>query len=291
MNPLCIYHSHCADGWTSAWIVRNFYGDGNVDFHPGVYQIEPPDVTDRDVILVDFSYKRPVLEAMAAKARSILILDHHKTAAEDLAGYPEPTDHLEPVVAIFDMERSGAQLTWDFYFSGQLGEKRPPLVDYIGDRDLWRWQMPNAREVCAYIQLKPFTFEAWDQLAIELETGIVLERIVSIGHYLEEKHQQDVKETVQMTRRTIKLAGNFDEIVELPLANVPFVMTSDAGNLMARESPMRASVTYTDTKSARLFSLRSTDDGPDVSAIAKFYGGGGHAHAAGFRKPIGWEGE
>jgi nanoRNase/pAp phosphatase (c-di-AMP/oligoRNAs hydrolase) len=30
-------------------------------------------------------------------------------------------------------------------------------------------------------------------------------------------------------------------------------------------------------------SLRSRDDGPDVSEIAKRFGGGGHEHAAGFR--------
>lgn len=32
-------------------------------------------------------------------------------------------------------------------------------------------------------------------------------------------------------------------------------------------------------------------EGPDVSEIAKSYGGGGHKNAAGFRKPIGWEGD
>jgi len=30
---------------------------------------------------------------------------------------------------------------------------------------------------------------------------------------------------------------------------------------------------------------------PDVSAIAKSYGGGGHRNASGFRMPIGWEGD
>ena len=37
--------------------------------------------------------------------------------------------------------------------------------------------------------------------------------------------------------------------------------------------------------------LRSTDDGLDVSEIAKQYGGGGHRNAAGFRMDSGWEGE
>ena len=76
---LCIYHGNCADGFGAAWVVRKALGD--IDFHAGKYQAPPPDVTDKDVVIVDFSYKRPVLLEMAAKANSILILDHHKTHA------------------------------------------------------------------------------------------------------------------------------------------------------------------------------------------------------------------
>lgn len=35
--------------------------------------------------------------------------------------------------------------------------------------------------------------------------------------------------------------------------------------------------------------LRSMDGGVDVSAVARGYGGGGHAHAAGFKLPLGVE--
>lgn len=130
-RPLCIYHGHCDDGFAAAWVVRcaaPFF-----DFHAGVHQQPPPDVTDRHVLLVDFSYRRPVLLEMAAKARSIVILDHHKTAAEDLAGFPAPppfaewqrdhipviqhTNDVERVSALFDMTRSGAGLAWDFFFA------------------------------------------------------------------------------------------------------------------------------------------------------------------------------
>src|SRR5258708_37459253 len=86
---LCIYHANCADGFGAAWAVRHAFGDG-VEFHPGFYGEAPPDVAGRDVLLVDFSYKRPVLDEMAKAAHSILILDHHKTAAEDLIGFLVP---------------------------------------------------------------------------------------------------------------------------------------------------------------------------------------------------------
>ena len=59
--------------------------------------------------------------------------------------------------------------------------------------------------------------------------------------------------------------------------------TSDAGHLMAQGEPFAAC--YWDTLDGRVFSLRSTDEGLDVSAIASEYGGGGHAQAAGFKVP------
>src|SRR4029077_6564994 len=81
-NPICIYHGNCADGFGAAWVVRRAIPE--CEFHAGVYQNEPPDVRGRDVILVDFSYKRPVLEGMARVAASLLIIDHHKTAIDEL---------------------------------------------------------------------------------------------------------------------------------------------------------------------------------------------------------------
>lgn len=137
MKPLCIYHGGCDDGFAAAFIVRKALGSANVDFHPGVYDQPPPDVSGRDVIMVDFSYKRPVLEAMAGQANSILILDHHKTAAVDLAGWLEPTPWKEwrnhcqrwrdstprraAIGTLFDMERSGAALAWDYFVGGERG--------------------------------------------------------------------------------------------------------------------------------------------------------------------------
>ncbi len=71
----------------------------------------------------------------------------------------------------------------------------------------------------------------------------------------------------------------------VPVANLPYVFSSDAGHLMAKGKPFAAC--YYDTPTGREFSLRSTDEGLDVSEIAKMYGGGGHRNASGFRVPYG----
>ena len=88
MPPICIYHANCMDGFGAAWVVWKYFG-GEVGMHAAGYGSPPPEVGGRDVVIVDFSYKREVLEALAKEARSVLVLDHHKTAQEDLAGVAE----------------------------------------------------------------------------------------------------------------------------------------------------------------------------------------------------------
>lgn len=284
MKTLCIYHGGCQDGFGAAWAVRHALGD-DVEFYPGVYQDAPPDVTGRDVLMVDFSYKRSVIEEMAKAANSIVILDHHKSAAEDLAGFPPPGFNYPPiapmakVTAVFDMERSGAGLTWDCLHPG--GEPRPDLLNYIEDRDLWRFALPCTREVSAALFSYGYDFVLWDAL---MEPGYVDNMMIE-GRAIERKHHQDIANLLPVVQREMVIGGDV-----MPVACLPLTMTSDAGHKMASEN-RGVSACYWDTPEGRVFSLRSTDAGPDVSAIAKQYGGGGHIHAAGFRMPRGWEGD
>ena len=276
MKPLCIYHGNCADGFGAAWVVRTYF-KGEVDFHPGVYGQEPPDVAGRDVIMVDFSYKRPVLMEMAQAANTILILDHHKTAAEDLAGFPQAVELPgEKIAAIFDMDRSGATIAWDYFFSSR---PRPKLLNHIEDRDLWLFKLEGTREIQASVFSYPYDFDIWDGLM-----GVDPRSLVNEGVAIERKHHKDIAELVGVTKRFMRIGGHY-----VPVANLPYTLTSDAGHLMADGYDFAAC--YWDTPDGRIFSLRSRPDGADVSAIAKAYGGGGHKNAAGFRMPIGWEGD
>lgn len=270
MNPLCIYHGNCADGFGAAWVVRKALGDG-VDFHAGVYQNAPPNVDGRDVIMVDFSYKRDVMRDVGSHAKSVLVLDHHKSAAEDLADFygPNYAQH-------FDMEHSGAMLAWMHYFPD---DAPPKLIQHIEDRDLWRFAMPGTREIQANVFSYPYDFAVWDDLM-----AAPVDSLIAEGRAIERKHFKDIAELVKVLRREMTIGG-----IVVPVASLPYTLTSDAGHLMATEHPSKVGACYWDTPDGRVFSLRSTDDGPDVSEIAKRYGGGGHAHASGFRVPYGHE--
>ncbi len=275
-RPLVIYHGNCADGFSAAWCFWRKYRDG-ADYLAGVYQQPPPDVTGRDVYLVDFSYKRAVVEDMLKKARSVCLIDHHKTAIDDLhplfaqdATWNQPPKQLAHFT---DMNRSGATLAWDYLFPG---EDRPLLLGHVEDRDLWRFKLAGTREIQAFVFSHEYTFEQWDRLMNADQVELL--KMTAAGAAIERKHHKDVAELVGVCKRRMVIAGH-----DVPVASLPYTLVSDAAHLMAQGEPFAAC--YWDTDKGRVFGLRATDEGVDVSEVAKQYGGGGHAKAAGFTVP------
>jgi len=274
--PVCIYHFPCADGFTAAWGVWKRFGEG-FEYIPMNYGEPIPEGLDgRDVYLVDFSFKRPVLKELAAKANFVVIIDHHKTAVEDLAGLE---DELENVHVVFDMERSGAMMAWN-YFHGY--EDVPKLVEYVQDRDLWLKKLPFCDEAAAYVFAHDYRFEVWDGLRDDFENKF--SNVMTGGSFILKKQRKDIQELLKASTRYGVIGG-----VEVLIANLPYTMSSEGASILAIGTPFGAC--YFDKKDHRMWSLRSAEDGADVSAIAAQYGGGGHKHAAGFQSALDWCGD
>lgn len=282
MKPLCIYHGNCADGFAAAWVVRKYFQQRKIDdttdsvempeFYAGVYQKDPPDCTGRDVIIVDFSYKRPVMEKILAECKSLTWIDHHKSAIADMDGFPENEKFMKFLA--YDNEHSGAMLTWLYYFPDV---EEPQLLKHIEDRDLWLFKLPRTREIQANIFSHPYDFELWDGLMAM--RGQVISMFAMAGEAIERKHFKDIHELLNIYTRWMIIGG-----VEMPVANLPYTMSSDAGHILAENAVNGCAACYSDGPGGRLFSLRSNGkpDSADVSKIAMLYGGGGHRNAAGF---------
>lgn len=257
MSTICIYHGNCPDGFGAAYAVWKRFGDA-VEFYPVTHGNAPPDVTDRDVIMVDFSYKRPVLTQMLADCKSMIILDHHKTAQADLEGLVDPK-----LTTVFDMNRSGAVITWQ-YFHPYV--EIPELLLHIQDRDLWNWKLKYSREILTALDTHPMRFDVWDAVNIP--------RLINVGEQMLIYYNYMIAD---LTKRAdiMQLDGH-----TVPVLNAPYFMASDLGNILAKGYPF-AVIYTTDARGVR-YSLRSAPGGLDVSDIAKSHGGGGHFHAAGF---------
>lgn len=258
--PLIIYHGGCPDGFTAAWVCHVAY-DGNVELYAATYGEPPPDVAGRDVVIVDFSYPRETLIEMHEVALSLRVYDHHKTAQADLEG-------LE--FCVFDMERSGAGIAWDELMAPR---KRPWLVDYVEDRDLWRFNLPHSREVSDYVMALEHDLAMWDALRTK-DLKIVKE----YGSIIRQKIDSYCRAMIKMVRYS-----GPEGLRTIPVVNAPYPMISDVLNAVLEEhADAPYAVGWFQRGDGRYqYSLRSRGV-TDVSAIAKVFGGGGHHNAAGF---------
>lgn len=262
-DKVCIYHGNCADGFTGAWIVRKVHPD--CTFIPGFYQTEPPDVTDKIVYMVDFSYKRPVMEKIARQAKFVIHIDHHTTAIQDLEGF-NPSN-FEKFYSPENTE-SGAMLAWRYFFP-KLDV--PRFIQHIDDRDRWQFKLPGTREIQANIFSYDYTFENWDFLMQQS-----LDEQIKEGTAIERRMAKDIKELMGVVVRRMNIAG-----YNVPVANIPYQFGSDMCHALAKNESFAAY--YYDKPTGREFGLRSSEGAVHVGNIAVQFGGGGHEHAAGFR--------
>lgn len=220
---IILYHDNCPDGFTSAWAAWKKFGDAAAYKAMNYSDPIPSMIDGHDVYLVDFSFPLPLMKQLAQRAASVTVFDHHKTAKEALA-------QVSVGRVVFDMDRSGAGITWDELHPSTenwLGI-RPRLVSYIEDRDLWRWELLSSREVSEYIFATPRTFRDWDMLAERVENG--LEKVIEGGQIL----LQAKRIRVATTCANVRLM-NFNGIT-LPIVNAAWDM-SEIGEYLCEQFP------------------------------------------------------
>ena len=250
-----LYHAECADGFGAAWALWQRHASAR--FVPVKHGIPPPlDLANQHILIVDFSYPRPTLEAVAEKSASLIVLDHHITAEKALAGLP---------FALFDQTRSGAVMAWEWAHDAPV----PWLLQYVQDKDLWQWRLPESREINAALASYPFDFKIW--------SGLRQDHLEAEGRAILRYENETVGKLIA-ERVMVEFEGERVPAVQSA------VLTSQIGERLAVAHPF--CLIWHDRDGRRYFSMRSRAEGTDVGAIAARYGGGGHTHAAGFSVPM-----
>jgi nanoRNase/pAp phosphatase (c-di-AMP/oligoRNAs hydrolase) len=251
-----VYHGDCPDGFGAAFAAWKRYGDG-ADYVPVSHGDPPPKTEGRHVLMADFAYDRGTTERLAESSASLVVLDHHRSAASELADLP---------YCVFDMNRSGAVMAWQYLHETPV----PPLLSYVQDRDLWRHDLPESEEVSAALRAHDFDFKTWDSIDVE-------------------QLRVEGRALLRYQRRMVERVAAHASLVEILGTSVPTVnsavLQSELGDVLAAGHPF-AGVWWQGSGDMARWSLRSTPGGVDVSLIAARYGGGGHRTAAGFKGPI-----
>jgi oligoribonuclease NrnB/cAMP/cGMP phosphodiesterase (DHH superfamily) len=254
-----IYHAECTDGFGAAWAAWKFLGNRS-EYYACNHGTAPPDVKGKNVVLLDFSFNNAVTKKMINDANSLCVIDHHKSAMVELHDISNTR---------FDMTKSGAILSWEFFHPG----KEPPkFIRYIQDRDLWKWELEYSKEFSAAFDMVPFEFEEFEKF----EDDSVFDDAVKRGSYILAYSKTVVKKVCDKASKR-----KLDKKDVLVVNSSHWI--SEIGSKLAPDCDFSIIWYWDHDAQYTKVSLRSFHDSVDVSEIAKKYGGGGHKKAAGFQ--------
>lgn len=295
---IVMYHGSCPDGICAAWVFHQknttfiipktdtiyipcYHNNQSVDFEL---------IKNKKVVIADFSFSREIIEKMTELCSYLLILDHHVSAERILGDLP----NTEKRKIIFDMERSGAQLAWDYNYSFVNQENcqnyyRPWFINYVADRDLWKHELIHSKEINEALNFYGYFDESDLHKFIRLNalgnfTKSEISKYASTGGTLLEYKRKQIE---QLTKKAILATFKVPEDNEYTVLMVdcPYHLRSDAGNALSETGDCDFAVlwSYIFEKDEWSISLRgSSKSNLDLSKIAEKFGGGGHAKAAGF---------
>lgn len=267
MEPLkdivIIYHNHCPDGMGACWSAWKKFGN-KASYIPasGDRNVLSEVLIDKEIYILDYCFSKNILEKLLLENKKVVVLDHHISSKEDVLSIPG---------SIFDDNRSGSTITWDYFFETK---PRPRLIDYLEDGDLKRYILPHQDKITHRIIATPFTIESYDELVEKFENDF--ENILTEG-----------KAIALYVNSLFKIAEESYEMVlfegvTMPAINIALPLTTKSqllDVLYTKVPPIAMSYRY--DKGLWKVSLRS-DRSIDCSKLAEKYGGGGHTGSAGF---------
>jgi hypothetical protein len=271
--PLIIYHGrNCPDGFGAALAAWLYYGDSaqylGLD-HGDVNTVDDlPPVAGRTVYVLDFSFSAEILQAIDQSAAKLVMLDHHKSAAEKLTGFA-----CRCGVVHFDMSKSGSRLAWEFFHPEQ---PVPALLQYIEDRDIWKWEFPESAGFLSALDMEPQQFARWQEIAAF--TPGQLTAFMARGEAMDEKYRKLCADIAEGAQPLV-----FNGIEGL-MVNAPGMFHSLVGDLLSAKTGTFALMWSAGAQGVKV-GLRAQRNF-DCIALAESMGGGGHAQACGFKMGV-----
>lgn len=268
-NTIVFYHGKCTDGFTAAWAAWKSL-KGKAEYVPLRHGAEIPNypacVKGKNVFFLDFCPSEETLLEIQSMAKSLQVLDHHKTM-QDQCG------HLE--FCKFEMNKSGAGMAWDHFCRAEKGPSL--LVDYVEDRDIWKNCLFETEAINLVVFSTDFSFENWDELNYQLSEGV--DAILEKGNTLK-AYKRRILDGAKLNVQRMQFLGHED----VPVVNFSSFLVSDILDELCEDAEFAVSWHVGSTKEIH-YSLRSRGEF-DVAKLVEPLGGGGHKNAAAFRSRV-----
>lgn len=265
MSDILITHKNCVDGLACKAVFEEYYSYLGKEIKTIFcnYQDPPPYTQlgeDKGAIYIaDFSFDLSTCEYLASLVEGrLLILDHHKTAKDRLGEYQK---------LIYDNDECGATLAWMHLFPTK---SIPWFLKYVRDYDLYKFELPNSREINAFISQ---VAKAGNLRSFFKDGYITPERAVNYGGIILAAIREAAMHMAK-SARDIELRG-----VHLMAVNASVFQNEVADCL--KDLTEVVLIWHQTSTGGYKYSLRSNGN-YDVTKLAKQFGGGGHKGSAGF---------
>jgi hypothetical protein len=284
---LVLYHWPCADGAFAALAARMSPTEGRrMIFVPHkttqALSIDSLPAAEK-VYLLDFCGPTGFMRTLCAKYPSVVLLDHHKTADEEMTKMlASPEGQPSNLHVKLDMNHSGCVIALNYFgVADQMSADTLRIYEYVQDGDLWAHKLPNSKTFTAGLQARNLYYDfAKNPSEFSVMFNLGVADIMRLGDSELERqrlfHEDALKAATHVT------AGPFDQclVFESPawIAGI-----SELGHQLAERSPSRVGiVAFPLEGDSGKIKLAVRSVGPvDTTHLTSLYGGGGHQNSSG----------
>ena len=290
-------HSHCTDGLVAASIMKySLQMQHNVE--PEVVFVsygKEQEAIDKanlnlgtTVYCVDFAFNRELTLELCKLAAKVIVLDHHKTAQENLSQMEETTNFY----FIYDVNKSGASIVRDYckqhlslYSHIKLNQKEilNKVVAMVEDRDLWLFKLQMTKEFAEYIfaYMQPNDIDKMTKILFNYSLD-GLNKIYQMGSTI-----MDYKDNIieKKLKSYVPVYFHVDNTKLLIINETQPDLVSQLGNELCKKYNVpvflyNISGSNGSNELSVALSFRSMDHLEPVDVIARLFYGGGHRNAA-----------
>jgi uncharacterized protein len=283
----------CLDGVMAAAAIRRFYPGARIhtvlaangDSDRVIQGLQPrKDEKLDEVWITDLSWTSPetaeYLRRLAAAGTHIFWIDHHRTA---VSRRDAPEFQVPFAGQVLTEEYSAAKLTFEYLKKRaiaagdkerlEVGESFAPFVAIADDHDRWIHRIAESEDWALAVQTLG-GIDSYREI-IRLETPVMSRRLKSAL----EAGRAAMARSFEIAQTTMveRALGNG---LNLRIACCIGYSSEVAAKLYAEQH--KTIIALFDLRSLGVSLRRSADCEVDLSALARHFGGGGHAAAAGF---------
>lgn len=294
-----IYHKNCPDGFGGYFLLTKtglvaqsaiIYPD-----QPSASEV-PPNVTDKNVIIIDVAYKMHILEEIIKEAKHVVHIDHHDSIRNNVITLA--SKYKNKFVSVYDAKESGISLVWKYFidylegYSDRSG-KMPKFIKYIKDNDIGAWKLSNTHafmvSLDVHYKLDPGedNLYKWDKLFDKRE----IKKIIHIGNiYLRYQRSLVEDNARRYTLEKFPSEQIYDEHKDIFKKAGQYTVAvyngsgCPSGTLIGKKILADVNcdfvIMWTLHMDKKEYILSFRSEKVNVGEIAKLFGGGGHILAA-----------